>query len=170
MVQWDRILFFIILAIALVVFILAIVQLINIHAISGYSTNSTLQSAYSFSIGVLVINLFVLIFMIVATIYFARAHFLNSQALTLLTYLIMFSVLGSVVLAGYASVASKETVTIVNLVLMIIEFIIIVIFLFLLRRIKKVEVTLGICTCGNTVVAPADNSTQVTPVVTVASH
>ena len=177
MVQWDRILFFIILAIALVVFILAIVQLINIHAISGYSTNATLQTAYSFSIGVLVINLFVLIFMIVATIYYVRAHFLRSQALWLLTFLILFSVLGSVILAGYASVASKETVTIVNLVVMIIEFIIIAIFLFLLRKVKKVDVTLGICTCGNTVttngstVAPGTPiAIPGTPIVTVASH
>ncbi len=167
---WDRIVFFIILAIALIAFILAIVQLINIRNISGYSTNTTLQTAYDFSIGILVINLFVLIFMIVATIYFVRAHFLRSQALTLLTFLIMFSVLGSIILGGYASVASKETIVIVNLVLQIIEFILIVIFLLLLRKVKFTEVTLGICSCGNTATASGNVVAPTTTVIVGDGH
>lgn len=148
MVQAAVIVFFVIVALALITLILAIVQLINIRAKPGYSTNSSLQTAYDYSIGVLVINIFVFIFVIVALVYYIKAKYLKTKVLTVLTYLITVMVLGSVVLNGLASVAGKETVTIVNLVMGILEFILLVVFIFLLRKVKLVAVELGICNCG----------------------
>jgi hypothetical protein len=141
----EKIIFFVILALALIVFILAIVALINLRGKSAFSTSPDLQTSYDFTIGILVINLFVLMFTIVALVYYIKAKFLRTQALTLLTFLIMFSVLGSIILGGYSAVRSRETVTIVNLVMSILQFILIVVFLFLFRKVPFTTVNLGIC-------------------------
>ena len=142
---FERIIFFVILALVLILLILSVVQLINIRATAGFSTNSNLQTAYDYSIGILVINIFNFLFMIVATVYYIRGKFLRSSALTLLMFLITFSALGAVVLGGLTVVKASNTIVIVNLIMGILEFILLAVYIFLLRRVDSTVISLSTC-------------------------
>jgi hypothetical protein len=120
--------------VTLVTLILSIYQLSSIRKTSGYSMNSSLQNAYDFSIGVLVLNIFAFIFFVTATGIYFRNKSKRSGTLVITIVFATLVLFGGIVIGGYASATSKNGVAIGNLVAMILGFLISVFLIFSLRK------------------------------------
>ena len=71
----TTILLIVMVIITLIAFVVSIVQLSQIRKTSGYSTSTSLQNAYDFSIGVLVLNIFgFLAFFAAMIVFFRNSH------------------------------------------------------------------------------------------------
>jgi uncharacterized protein YacL len=120
--------------ITLVTFILSIYQLYSIKKTSGYSMNGSLQNAYDFSIGVLVLNIFAFIFFIVALGIYIRNKQKRSGTLVITIVFATVILFIGIIVGGYAAAASKNGAAIGNLVAMIIGFLISIFLIFSLRK------------------------------------
>jgi hypothetical protein len=131
------VLLFIVVFIGLIIFALAIAQLISIKRTNNYSVNTNLQTAYDFSIGVLILNLFFFLFMTAAIYIYFRDGMTRSGAFTTLVIISILMLFGSIIIAGIAAARSNNTFAIVNLVIMIILFIIDLMLVYSLRRLDR---------------------------------
>jgi disulfide bond formation protein DsbB len=120
--------------IALIIFILSIYQLYSIRKTSGYSQSTSLQNAYDFSIGVLVLNVFVFIFFVAAIGIYIRNKQKRSGSLVTVIIFATLTLFGGIIVGGYAAAASKNGAAIGNLVTMIIGFLISIFLIFSLRK------------------------------------
>jgi uncharacterized BrkB/YihY/UPF0761 family membrane protein len=109
--------------IALIIFILSIYQLYSIRKTSGYSQSTSLQNAYDFSIGVLVLNIFVFIFFVAAIGIYIRNKQKRSGSLVTVIIFATLTLFGGIIVGGYAAAASKNGAAIGNLVTMIIGYV-----------------------------------------------
>jgi Na+-driven multidrug efflux pump len=130
----TTILIIVLIFITIITFIVSIIQLSQIRKTTGYSLNSSLQNAYDFSIGVLILNLFALIFYVSTLYIFIKHHQTRSGSLVTLIIFATATLFGGIVVGGYAAAASKNGAAIGNLVVMIIGFIISVVLLFYLSK------------------------------------
>lgn len=124
------------LVLLLITFIVSIIQLYQIRKITGYSTNLALQNAYDFSIGVLIMNLFALLFIIGALVILIHDHFTRSASFTTLVVLSVLVIFGGIIVCGFAAGYAGTSVgsIIGNLITMIVALLVGVGLLFYIRR------------------------------------
>ena len=126
-----------ILILLLIAFIVSILQLSQIRSKTGFSTSTNLQTAYDYSIGVLILNLFSLIFIIVVAIDYARKKITRSNLFTGLIIFTAATLFVGIILCGIAAQKSSNSAAIGNLILMIVIFILTIALIFYSRRIPK---------------------------------
>lgn len=147
----------------LITFIVSIVQLYEIRKTVGYSLNSSLQTAYDFSIGVLILNLFALIFFSTAFAIYIRHHNARSGSLVVCVVFAVLTLFGGIVVGGYAAAASKNAAAIGNLVTMIIAFIAGAVLIYSLRKLD-VYVAPDVAPYCNNLVAQHDAAAEIAAV------
>jgi hypothetical protein len=119
---------------SLIIFIVSIIQLYEIRKTVGYSLNSSLQTAYDFSIGVLVLSIFLVLFYISALVIYIRHHSTRSGSLVACVIFGVLTLFAGVIVGGYAAAASNNAAAIGNEVVMVIAFIVGIVLIVTLRK------------------------------------